>query len=459
MTASDLVGNRTGEKRFAWSWSAGWPGVCSALLLFALGGFECAAHIYETHPSRPDSEREEFETLANQLQPGDELLVHEGVYSQTGRRAITAKGTQVSPIVIRSADGESPLLRADPRHNCIEFVDCAHILIRGLRFQGGSSGVRFIRGDHITLEGCEIFETGNNALTMNSGNCHAFIIRSNHIHHTGLNTSHPTEGEGMYIGSHSGSCRTTESLIEGNYIHHLRGTSDGGNDGIEIKAGSFGNVVRNNVIHDTNIGRRYPGVFVYGGGPGTNLVEGNVIWNAGEGIQVVSDAVVRNNIIFNCAATGITAAPHAAMPQVRNVSIINNTIFNAPVGVRMRWAKSTNAVFANNAIYCPDGWALSMEAGSAFLERNYIHGRQPGVKIDNDQFFEGGVPSAAFVDVTKNDFWPCPGSPLRNHANRRLAPESDFNGMKRIPPSDVGAYESQQREDNPSWPIRSGFKR
>src|ERR1700687_3111595 len=87
----------------------------------------------------------------------------------------------------------------------------------------------------------------------------------------------------------------------------------------------------------------YPGIFVYGGGPGTNIVEGNVIWNAGEGIQVVSDAVVRNNIIFNCEATGITAAPHGAMPAVRNVTIVNNTIFNAPVGVRMRWAKSTNA--------------------------------------------------------------------------------------------------------------------
>jgi hypothetical protein len=124
----------------------------------------------------------------------------------------------------------------------------------------------------------------------------------------------------MYIGCHPGNCRTTGSLIEGNYIHHLRGTSDGGNDGIEIKAGSYGNVIRDNVIHDTNIERHYPGIFVYGGGAGTNLVEGNVIWNAGEGIQVVSDAVVRNNIVFNCSATGITAAPHAAVRRMKDVS-------------------------------------------------------------------------------------------------------------------------------------------
>jgi hypothetical protein len=54
-------------------------------------------------------------------------------------------------------------------------------------------------------------------------------------------------------------------------------------------------VVRHNVIHDTLLGRPYPGIFVYGGGPGTNLVEDNVSWRAGEGIQVVSDAVVRND--------------------------------------------------------------------------------------------------------------------------------------------------------------------
>src|SRR3989442_12461968 len=78
---------------------------------------------------------------------------------------------------------------------------------------------------------------------MYSSNCHAFIVRRNHIHHTGLNTSRPTEGEGMYIGCHDGSCRTTDSIFEGNYIHHTRGTSDGGNDGIEIKFGSSGNIV------------------------------------------------------------------------------------------------------------------------------------------------------------------------------------------------------------------------
>ena len=28
--------------------------------------------------------------------------------------------------------------------------------------------------------------------------------------------------------------------------------------------GSYGNTIRDNVIHDTNIGKQYPGIFVYG---------------------------------------------------------------------------------------------------------------------------------------------------------------------------------------------------
>jgi hypothetical protein len=429
---------------------------------FAIGANTLCARTYEIRPATVEND-EEFEKLANTLQPGDELILHGGTYSQTSRRAVTAKGTPEKPIIIRAAAGESPLLTRPADHrdrgNNIEFVDCAHLVIRGLRFQGGSSGVRFIRGHHITLEDCEIFETGNNALTMNSGDCHAFVIRRNHIHHTGLSTSRATEGEGMYIGCHGGSCRTTDSLIEGNYIHHTRSTSDGGNDGIEIKTSSHGNIVRDNVIHDTNIGRRYPGIFVYGGGPGTNVVEGNVIWNAGEGIQVVSDAVVRNNIIFNCSASGITAAPHAAMPRVRNTSIINNTVFNAPVGVRMRWASGTNLVFANNAVYCPAGTAMDANTGSALLRNNYVHGRLAGIAVDRACIFDGDDPSSAFVDASQRNFWLGPGSALIGHADSALAPALDFNGTKRTTPCDVGAYESDGRDKNPGWRIEAGFKR
>jgi hypothetical protein len=437
--------------------------IVSGIVAVLAGQPACFAATLEIHPATVDSS-EEFENIANSLKPGDELILHAGVYSQNGRRAVTAKGTAEKPIVIRASDGQTPLLTrpADniDRHNNIEFVDCSHLTIRGIRLKGGSSGVRFIRGHHITFENCEIFETGNNALTMNSGNCDAFVIRKNHIHHTGLSKSGHTEGEGMYIGCHSGSCRTTNTLVEGNYIHHLRSTSNGGNDGIEIKVGSYNNTVRNNVIHDTNIGRQYPGIFVYGGGKGINVVEGNVIWNAGEGIQVVSDAIIRNNIIFNCSATGITATPHAAMPKVRNVRIVNNTIVNHPRGIRIRWGGAPDMIFCNNAVYCPGSIAVDASGVTdVVFSANYIEGRLIGVKIDNSRFIDGAGITDAFYNPANKNYWPKPGSLLLNNADPTYAPKLDFNNTTRKSPFDVGAYETGNHPTNPGWQIQPGFKK
>ncbi len=431
-------------------------------LLIAIGSDLSGAR-YEIGPATVGGD-EEFERIANQLRAGDELVLKGGTYSQTGRRAATAKGTAEQPIVIRAAKGEKPLLTrpADniDRHNNIEFVDCEYLIVRGLQFKGGSSGVRFIRGHHVTFEDCEISHTGNNALTMNSGNCDHFIVRRNHIHHTGLSTRGPTEGEGMYIGCHNGSCITTDSVFEGNYIHHTRGTSGGGNDGIEIKFGSYNNVIRNNVIHDTNLGKQYPGIFVYGSnGKGVNLVEGNVIWKAGEGIQAVSDAVIRNNIIFDCSIQGITASPHGAAPKMQNTTIVNNTIVNHPRGIRIRWGKAKNMVLANNAIYCPNGVAIDA-AGitNATCSANYVTGRLNGVAIDNTKFMNGGDLETTFVNSAQQDFWLTSGSALLESADPEFAPKFDFNGRRRKEPFDVGAYETDSGETNPGWKIQAGFK-
>ncbi len=422
---------------------------CAFLAL--LLGLGCVSNalgtVFEIQPALAQ-EDEEFERVANSLQPGDEMVLHSGTYSQTGRRAVTARGTTDRPITIRAADGQEPVLTrpnaGSDRYNNIEFVDCSYLVIRGLHFQGGSSGVRFIRGHHVTFENCEICQTSNNALTMNSGNCDAFIIRNNHIHHTGLRENGPTKGEGMYIGAHDGSCVTTHSLIEGNHIHHLRGNGSGGNDGIEVKFRSSNNIIRNNVIHDTNITTRYPGIFVYGGGPAPNIIEGNRIWNAGEGIQVVSDAIVRNNVIFECLITGITAAPHAAVPQIRNVQIVNNTVVGHPVGVQIRWAKATDMVFSNNAVYCPGSIAFDAAGVEGHkLSVNCVSGRLAGVSLDGKRFLEGGDLSDAFLDPAGHDYRPRPSSILIGKADPTLAPPLDFSGVTRQPPMDVGAYQHQ----------------
>ena len=77
--------------------------VCFWFMLFCAG--DSSGATYEIYPATVDSQ-EEFENVANSLKPGDELILHGGVYSQTGRRAVTVKGTADEPIIIRAAERE-----------------------------------------------------------------------------------------------------------------------------------------------------------------------------------------------------------------------------------------------------------------------------------------------------------------------------------------------------------------
>jgi hypothetical protein len=240
----------------------------------------------------------------------------------------------------------------------------------------------------------------------------------------------------------------------------LRSTSSGGNDGIEVKVGSYGNVIRDNVIHDTTIGTRYPCIFVYGGGPGLNIVEGNAVWSCGEGIYAVADATVRNNIIFS-SDVGISSYPHVQVSQMRNLNIVNNTIYGNGECLYARWSSVTNAVLANNAIYCPGTTAVDASGFSnvqVVIRNNYIEGNLAGASIDNQEFFAGGTAATSFIDPETANLWPQATSVLLGKGALAYSPAIDFNNTSRMDPSDVGAYETNGLPTNPGWQIQQGFK-
>jgi len=431
------------------------------------------AATFEIFPSNADSScSEEYESRANSLQPGDVLILHGGIYTQTCRRAITVNGTAASPITIRAADGESPIITrpepADFRYdqNNIDIISSSFVIIRGLHFKGGDGGINFIGGHHITLH-----HLRRQRSLRDRQQRHSLEQRQHRlVHHPAK--SHPSHrpsgavgrnhrGEGMYIGCHNGSCIASNHLVDGNYIHHTRGTSSGGNDGIEVKYRSFGNTIRNNVIHDTLNGTAYPCIFVYGGGPGVNIVEGNAMWNCGEAIQVVSDAIIRNNLILNSTITGISASPHNAVPQMRNVTIVNNTVYGNPTCLYVRWSSATNMVLANNAVYCSGATAVDaagLTGSTVTVKSNYVTGSLLGASIDGSRFFAGGTPTSAFTNPAELDFWPPPGSILIGKADAGLTPAQDFNERGRVSPFDVGAYETDGRATNPGWKVGPGFK-
>jgi hypothetical protein len=390
------------------------------------------------------------------LVAGDVLIVHQGIYNETNRMSIQVRGTASAPIIIKGADGEAKPVITRPTsasvQNTINIEGSAtYLTLTNLEVSGNGGFGIAVNGSlsYITLENLDIHDVDVGIYAGTSMN--NLTIRKNHIYRTGIGGG---TGEGMYLRCNYASCTLTNMLVEGNWIHDaLPGTSQG--DGIEVKVGSHSNIIRDNVIYNMP----YPGILVYGTGANpVNIVEGNAVWNCGEGIVAIADAVVRNNIVFN-SNSGFGSYGHVQVSQMKNVTAVNNTLYNNDVGLYIRWGStSTNMILANNAIYSPGKTAVSSSSGiSGTVRSNYVEGNID-VSVDSNAFFNGGPAANAFVNAPGSDFWLKPGSLLVGSANSGLAPSGDFNGTTRVSPFDVGAYETGGLVTNPGWQIKPGFK-
>lgn len=387
------------------------------------------------------------------LKPGDELVLRGGTYSFDRRLRIAVNGTASRPVTIRARDGERAVIRqSSTANNVIEIADSSHLVLRGLEFAGGSQGIRLIDASHITIRQCDIHDTGDVALSANtSGTYEGLVIVRNHIHDTN------GTGEGMYLGCNHDACRVANSLIEGNYIHDTDASTVEQGDGIELKEGSYGNVIRHNVIHDTN----YPNIITYstvGNGP-PNIIEGNVMWGSGDNaLQVAADAIIRNNVILGAPVA--FQAHQAGSPS--NIRFVHNTVVHTGPAVEVRNV-SGPVIIANNAVYSRSGPAIRLisgDLGQVTLAGNVGRG---GVAGGSGGYGEGRGVGADFVHghflgVPPIDLFPAPGSALIGAGDPAYAAPEDFNGDTRETDApDAGAYQFRPG-GNPGWPIDAGFK-
>ena len=393
---------------------------------------------------------DDFEEAAATLSPGDELILRGGTYVFNQNVTVTANGTSEQPITIRAKDGEQPIFeQATSNHNVVEIRDSSYLIMRGVTFTGGSQGIRLMNSDFITIEDCEIYETADVAISANSGGTYdGLTIRRNHIHHTN------GTGEGMYLGCNNDGCRVANSLIEGNYVHHTNRPSVTQGDGIELKEGSYGNVIRDNVIHDTN----YPGILTYSvvGNGAANIIEGNIIWNVADNtVQIAADAIFRNNIVLGNLSM---QAHQAGSPS--NIEVIHNTIITSGSGIELRNV-SGPVLLANNAVYA-QGTAIRLLSGDLGQVQLFGNVGAGGLSGGNSGYVEGNGIAVDMVGGNFNgappiDPFPAPGGALVAAGNSGYATETDFNGEPRNGVADAGAYKFSQ-DGNPGWVISEDFK-
>lgn len=391
-----------------------------------------------------------FEAAVERLQPGDVLTVHAGTYIDPGRISIDVKGTADSPVLIQGAAGaQRPLITRAPgdrAQNTINIEGAEHLSIRNLEISSnGGDGINLSGSpSYVTLEDLVIHDISVGINFRSS--MHHISVRRNHIYATN------DTGEGMYVGCNNATCSVSDSVIEGNWIHGTLNASQG--DGIEIKRGSHSNLIRNNVIHDTN----YPCILLYGteGNP-RNVVEGNVMWNCGDsGIQVAADAVLRNNLIFGGPDNGLNSQPHQGVTP-DNLSFVHNTIVGGNPCVRIRnWADRANIVFANNAVYCESGYFRVGSLAGVTVSGNVF---SPATRsFPAGGYRAGRSRSLDFIDVSLRNVYPSASSALLGAGDPAHAVDTDFSGKPRLGRVDAGAF-TWLGAANPGWPVSAGFKR
>jgi hypothetical protein len=393
---------------------------------------------------------DDFEAAAMALSPGAELVLRGGIYTFNENITVSVSGTSTQSITIRSKDGEKAILeQSSASHNVIEVNNASWLVLRGLVIRGGSQGLRLINSDYITIEDCEIYETGDVALSANSGGTYeGLVIRRNHIHHTN------GTGEGMYLGCNYDGCRIANSVIEGNYIHHTNRSSVEQGDGIEIKEGSYGNIIRNNVVHDTN----YPCILLYStvGNGAPNIVEGNIVWNSSDNtIQVAADAIIRNNIVLG----NVSFQTHQS-GSPSNIEFVHNTVINSGRGVQVSNI-SGPVLIANNAVYAPGG-AISLNGGNLGLATLAGNVGTGGLSGASSGYTEGNginndMVSADYSGAPPIDPYPTDYSAMIGAGDPNYGIPIDFNGTPRIGSTDAGAYHYQPG-GNPGWTITGDFK-
>ncbi len=386
------------------------------------------------------------------LGPGDELVLTDGVYTFGSRFNISLVGEPSSPIVIRAQDGAKPVIEMTTgSQNVLEVQGSRHAVLRGLTFRGGSHGIRLMDSDFITIEDCEIYETGDVAISANSGGTYeGLIIRRNHIHHTN------GTGEGMYLGCNNDACRVLDSIIEWNYIHHTNRATVSQGDGIELKEGSAGNIVRHNVIHDT----KYPGIITYSarGNGGPNIIEANLIWNtADNALQSAADAIIRNNIVLGAP---IALQSHQS-GSPSNQQVVHNTVINDSSAINVRNV-SGPVLIANNAVYSSSAAAIRLISGD--LAQVTVAGNvgSGGISGASGGYTAGDGIDADFVDAGFDrappiDLFPSVGGALVGAGSAAYATAFDFNGTPRDGSADAGAYRFDA-DGNPGWALAAAFK-
>ncbi len=198
------------------------------------------------------------------------------------------------------------------------------------------------------------------------------------------------------------------------------------------------------------------------------VVERNVIYSNGSGggsginCDGVSDSIIRNNLIYDALASGISLYQIDAGGPSQNNLVVNNTIIQSATG---RWAinivgGSTGNTLRNNILFTNHAFrgAIVIDAASRMGFTSNYNLLTPRLSADGDTTTlalaawqalgydlnsMASTAAANFVNVATNDYHLRAGVPAVDRGEATRAPPDDIEGLPRPVGAafDIGAYE------------------
>lgn len=406
--------------------TTGWT-VLASLMIAA----PAAAETYHVAPDGDDgaagSDAAPWATLqraADAVAPGDTVIVAAGEFAGFHLETSGEDGAEIAFV----ADAGATITSDNPTTpDGINLEGASFVRIEGFTVVGASrAGIRAVLCERVTLRGNLADQNGRWGIL--TGFCDDLLIEGNECARSG-------DEHGIYVSNSGDRPVIRGNVVWGNNANgiHMNGDASAGGDGV-----ISGALVEANVIVDNGVA----------GGSGIN----------GDGI---TDAVIRNNLLYGNHASGISLYQiDGGAPSTGNL-VINNTIVQA---ADARWAiniqdLSTDNTLRNNILLHPDegrgaidlcaGCESGFESDHNVVVGRFTHGDAfldlAAWQADTGQDGQSleATPEALFVDDAGDDYALAEGAVAVDAGDPTDAPSTDVAGNARPQGAgvDIGALE------------------
>ena len=328
---------------------------------------------------------DEFRAAAAKLQPGDSLVVRDGVY-RNWRVRVQAKGAKGAAITVRPAHEGRVLFRRDTRIR----LDGEYLVLSGFHFNhAGPGSVVAVTGSRNRVTDCRFLHCGNPTSTYS----HIVTIGSN-SHHNRVDHCYWEGSKSMSVGIRlrDGETASLRNRIDHNVFRDIIRLWNNGQEAVQIGQGGPSDQV-----------------------PMYTLVECNTFDNASGDAEFISNKSSNNtyryNVAANCRAMLVLRGGNECL-------VAGNVLVRSSGGIRVHGCRHT---IIDNVLAHNSGYGIMMPKGGKG------HRQPEGCLVAGNLFVDNRRAGLAFANMAKYTLLPKGNTIAFNHFQSTIGTLLDQN--------------------------------